>query len=333
MATTLSAYLDQQAGHLAQYPEMASVLIGIADSCREISDLLRQAPINDLLGEEGEVNVQGEDQKKLDVISNDQFFAMMESQPAIAAMASEEMDNSVPNRSANDDANLLVIFDPLDGSSNLAANLCVGSIFSVVPFSGTHVPTDADFLRPGTEQVAAGYAMYGPATQLYLTVGAGTVLFALGADGGWYLTDDNVQIPETAEYAINHSNRRFWPAPISRYIDDCQLGKTGPLGRDYNTRWVAAMVAEASRIFTRGGVFLYPQDNKDKTKKGRIRMLYEACPAAMLIEQAGGVCTDGQRRMMEIIPESLHERIGVVFGSRREVETVAQYYADHQVDA
>jgi len=279
--------------------------------------------------------VQGETQKKLDVLSNEVFMQRTEWSGHLAGMASEEMDlpHQIPAQYPR--GHYLLVFDPLDGSSNIDVNVSVGSIFSVlrapqaVIDSGRDV-VEADFLQPGATQMAAGYALYGPTTMLILTVGRGVNGFTLDPNlGEFMLTHPDMKIPpDTQEFAINASNARFWEAPVKRYVDECLAGKTGPRGKDFNMRWIASMVAEAHRILMRGGVFLYPRDTKDPLKPGRLRLLYEANPVGMIMEQAGGRASTGREPMMDVLPTSLHQRIGLVFGSKNEVERIERYHRE-----
>ncbi|HET6718008.1 MAG TPA: class 1 fructose-bisphosphatase, partial [Rhodocyclaceae bacterium] len=251
----------------------------------------------------------------------------------LAAMASEEMSEIYPVPREYPRGRYLLVFDPLDGSSNIDVNLTVGSIFSVLRCpDGCTEPTAADFLQPGIQQVAAGYALYGPSTMLVLTVGDGTHGFTLDHEiGEFLLTHPNMQIaPDTAEFAINASNERFWEPPIQRYVEECLAGKTGVREKDFNMRWVASMVAEAHRILVRGGVFMYPRDNKDPLKPGRLRLMYEANPIAMIVEQAGGRASTGRDRLLDIVPSSLHQRVPVIFGSKNEVERITRYHVEHE---
>jgi fructose-1,6-bisphosphatase I/sedoheptulose-1,7-bisphosphatase len=283
----------------------------------------------------GNLNVQGETQKPLDVISNQVFTRTNEWGGYCAGMASEEMDGPYQIPPQHPRGKYLLVFDPLDGSSNIDVNVSVGSIFSVlrapqeVVDSGRDV-TDADFLQPGLQQVAAGYALYGPTTMLVLSVGNGVVGFTLDANlGEFMLTHPRIQIPaDTHEFAINASNSRFWEAPVKRYVDECLAGKTGTRCKDFNLRWIASMVAEAHRILMRGGVFLYPRDTKDPSKPGRLRLLYEANPIGFLMEQAGGRASTGRGPVLGTQPTSLHQRIGLVFGSRNEVERIERYHTE-----
>ena len=272
-------------------------------------------------------------QKRLDVVSNEIFLRMNEWNGHLAGMVSEEMEapRQIPGEYPR--GSYLLVFDPLDGSSNIDVNVSVGSIFSIlrapqeVIDSGRDV-TEADFLQPGATQVAAGYAIYGPTTMLMLTVGNGVAGFTLNPNlGEFVLTHPNVRVPlDTQEFAINTSNSRFWEPPVKRYVDECLAGKTGPRGKDFNMRWIASMVAEAHRILMRGGVFMYPRDTKDPSKQGRLRLLYEANPVGMLMEQAGGYASTGRQRVLGVTPSTLHQRIGLVFGSRHEVERIERYH-------
>jgi fructose-1,6-bisphosphatase I/sedoheptulose-1,7-bisphosphatase len=267
------------------------------------------------------------------VISNQVFTQMNDWGGYCAGMASEEMDEPYQIPARNPRGKYLLVFDPLDGSSNIDVNVSVGSIFSVlrapqdVVDSGRDV-TEADFLQTGTQQVAAGYALYGPTTMLVLSVGDGVVGFTLDPNlGEFMLTHSHIKVPaDTREFAINASNSRFWEAPVKRYVDECLAGKTGPRGKDFNMRWIASMVAEAHRILMRGGVFLYPRDTKDPSKPGRLRLLYEANPIGFLMEQAGGRASTGRAPVLGAKPGSLHQRIGLVFGSKNEVERIERYH-------
>jgi fructose-1,6-bisphosphatase I/sedoheptulose-1,7-bisphosphatase len=282
------------------------------------------------------VNVQGEVQKALDVVSNEIFLRTAEWGGHLAGMGSEEMESPYQVPPQYQRGKYLLVFDPLDGSSNIDVNVSVGSIFSIlrapqdVVDSGRDV-TEADFLQPGATQVAAGYAIYGPATMLVLTVGNGVVGFTLDHNlGEFKLTHPDIRVPaDTQEFAINSSNARFWEPPVKRYVDECLAGKTGPRGKDFNMRWIASLVAEAHRILMRGGVFMYPRDTKDPTKAGRLRLLYEANPIGFIMEQAGGRVSTGRESVLGVQPTSLHQRIGLIFGSKNEVERIERYHAEY----
>ena len=280
-------------------------------------------------------NVQGEEQKALDVVSNEIFLRTTEWSGHLAGMGSEEMEAPYQIPTQYQRGKYLLVFDPLDGSSNIDVNVSVGSIFSIlrapqaVIDSGRDV-TEADFLQPGTAQIAAGYAIYGPVTMLVLTVGSGVAGFTLDPNlGEFKLTHPDIRVPaDTHEFAINSSNSRFWESPVKRYVDECLAGKTGPRSKDFNMRWIASMVAEAHRILMRGGVFMYPKDSRDPGRAGRLRLLYEASPIAFVIEQAGGRASTGRLPVLDVQPESLHQRIGLVFGSKNEVERIERYHRE-----
>ncbi|HEY8879488.1 MAG TPA: class 1 fructose-bisphosphatase, partial [Roseateles sp.] len=276
-------------------------------------------------------NVQGEVQKKLDIIANEVLIEANEWGGHLAAMASEEMDSIyvVPNRYPQGE--YLLLFDPLDGSSNIDVNVSIGTIFSVLRKVGhSRGVSDEDFLQPGKQQAAAGYCVYGPQSMLVLTVGDGVAMFTLDREtGSWVLTQDEVRIPEdTKEFAINMSNMRHWAPPMRRYIDECLAGSTGPRAKDFNMRWVASMVADVHRILTRGGVFIYPWDQREPDKPGKLRLMYEANPMAFIVEQAGGAATNGVERIMSLQPTKLHERVAVALGSKNEVDRITAYHRE-----
>jgi fructose-1,6-bisphosphatase len=302
----------------------------IARACKAISTRVNKGALADGHGSLDTVNVQGETQKKLDVLSNEILLEANEWGGNLAALASEEMDDPRPTPTHYPRGEYLLLFDPLDGSSNIDVNISVGTIFSVLRHDATAAPATADFLQLGRTQVAAGYAIYGPATMLVLSVGTGTHGFTLDREiGNFILTHPHLTIPaQTSEFAINTSNARFWEAPVKRYVAECQDGRSGERGRDFNMRWIASMVAEVHRILMRGGVFMYPRDTKDASKPGRLRLLYEANPIAMLIEQAGGAASTGRGRLLDLQPEGLHQRVSVILGSREEVERIDRYHAE-----
>ncbi len=306
----------------------------VARACKRISIAVGKGALGNVLGSAGTENVQGEVQKKLDVVSNEILLEANEWGGHLAALASEEMDDPHPIPNRYPKGEYLLVFDPLDGSSNIDVNISVGTIFSVLRCpDGVKEPGESAFLQPGTKQVAAGYAVYGSSTVLVLTLGDGVHVFTLDREqGSFILTGSNVKIPEdTSEFAINMSNRRHWEAPMKRYIDELLAGKTGPRGRDFNMRWVASMVADVHRILTRGGIFIYPRDLKDPSKPGKLRLMYEANPMAMIVEQAGGAATTGRERILDVQPEKLHQRVPVFLGSKNEVERVTAYH--HEADA
>jgi fructose-1,6-bisphosphatase I len=312
-------------------PQLRLLIEVVARACKRIAINVNKGALGDVLGSADSENVQGEVQKKLDIIANEVLIEANEWGGHLAAMASEEMDSIhvVPNRFPQGE--YLLMFDPLDGSSNIDVNVSIGTIFSVLrKVTNTRGVCEEDFLQPGKQQAAAGYCVYGPQTTLVLTVGDGVVMFTLDREmGSWVMTESAVKIPaDTKEFAINMSNQRHWAAPVRRYIDECLAGSTGPREKDFNMRWVASMVADVHRILTRGGVFLYPWDAREPAKAGKLRLMYEANPMAYLVEQAGGMATDGRRRILDIPPGKLHERVAVVLGSKNEVQRVTQYHLD-----
>ena len=327
--TTLSKFVIEQARQ--QHNELGALLIDVAAAVKTISAMVAKGALGGNLGALDSTNVQGEVQKKLDVLTNEAMLRHCEWGGQLAGMASEEMDDPYPIPAEYPRGRYLLVFDPLDGSSNSDVNVSVGTIFSIFarPVAGDAEP--ADYLRPGSEQLAAGYAIYGPSTMMVLTLGTGTHGFTLDRESGnFILTHHNIRIPEdTREFAINTSNERFWEPPVQRYVAECKAGKSGVRGEDFNTRWIASMVAEVHRILIRGGIFMYPKDCKDPGKPGRLRLLYEANPMAMLIEQAGGAASTGRGRILDVQPEALHQRVPVILGSKNEVERLERYHREY----
>lgn len=310
--------------HLAalDVPEgLKTVLTVAAQACVDIRKVVSGGALAGALGASGAVNVQDEEQKQLDVISNDILTDALLACPVVAGVASEEMETVQPAEQAGE---YLVLFDPLDGSSNIDINAPVGTIVSVLKAPGG-TPSEADFLQPGRDQVAALYALYGAQTMLVLTTGQGVRGFTLSQDGRWLLTHDDIAIAaDTKEFAINMSNLRHWSEPVQRYVDGVLKGADGPRGKNFNMRWVAAMVADVHRILMRGGVFLYPWDKREPNKPGKLRLMYEGNPMAFLVEQAGGkATTDGTQPILDIQPEQLHQRIAVALGSANEIDAYA----------
>lgn len=329
---SLSRYLVEQQRVDGRIPaELRLLLEVVARACKSISHAVNKGALGGVLGSAETSNVQGEMQKKLDIIANEVLIEANEWGGHLAAMASEEMDTIylVPNRYPKGE--YLLLFDPLDGSSNIDVNVSIGTIFSVLrkPTEDRCVE-ERDFLQPGNQQVAAGYCVYGPQTTLVLTVGDGVAMFTLDREqGSFFLTQDKVTIPaDTKEFAINMSNMRHWDAPMKRYINECLAGTEGPCGKDFNMRWVASMVTDVHRILTRGGVFMYPWDKREPNKPGKLRLLYEANPMSWLVEQAGGAATNGKQRILDIQPQTLHERVSVMLGSKNEVERVTAYHCE-----
>ena len=331
--TTLSKFVIEQTR--GAHSEMGALLIDVAAAVKTISGLVGKGALSGFSGSMASTNIQGEVQKKLDVLTNEAILRHCEWGGQLAGMASEEMDAPYAIPAEYPRGRYLLIFDPLDGSSNSDVNVSVGTIFSILqrPTAGDAEP--ADFLQPGARQVAAGYAIYGPSTMLVLSVGTGTHGFTLHRESGnFILTHPDIRVPEaTREFAINTSNERFWEPPVQRYVSECKAGKTGIREADFNMRWIASMVAEVHRILMRGGIFMYPKDNKDPAKPGRLRLLYEANPMAMLIEQAGGAASTGRRRILDVVPEALHQRVPVMLGSREEVERLERYHHEYDTGA
>ncbi|WP_263261681.1 class 1 fructose-bisphosphatase [Pseudomonas sp. RIT-PI-S] len=330
---TLSRYLIEQTRSNNTPADLRFLIEVVARACKAIAHQVQKGALGGVLGSMGTENVQGEVQKKLDVLSNDILLEANEWGGHLAGMASEEMDNAYQIPGKYPKGAYLLVFDPLDGSSNIDVNVSVGTIFSVLRcpdqyLSQNDALNEQAFLQPGTSQVAAGYAIYGPQTMLVLTLGSGVIGFTLDRElGSFVLTHENIQVPQsTAEFAINMSNQRHWEAPVKRYVDELLTGEEGPLAKNYNMRWIASMVADVHRILTRGGIFMYPRDSREPSKPGKLRLMYEANPMSFLIEQAGGASTDGHQRILDIKPEGLHQRVAVFLGSKEEVERVTGYH-------
>ncbi|MFN4266572.1 MAG: class 1 fructose-bisphosphatase [Aquabacterium sp.] len=333
------------AAHLADaHPDVQRVLIdtlgAIAQACARIGDIASQGMLAQAHGWADSHNSQGEAQKRLDLLADDCMSQALAACPHVAGWASEELEHAQASHHHGQSGPLLVVYDPLDGSSNIEANISIGTIFSILPhrYRGAN-PGDADFMQPGHQQVAAGYVLYGPATLMVLTCRRGVLVFTLdkraaadpttGHRARWVLTQDQVQIPPaTREFAINASNQRFWEKPIQRYIAECVAGENGPRMKDFNMRWVASMVAEVHRIMTRGGVFLYPRDTREPIKPGRLRLMYEAAPMALLVQEAGGRAVNGTSELLDLIPDVLHQKVPVILGSKDEVDRIVNYHAD-----
>ncbi|WP_136417553.1 MULTISPECIES: class 1 fructose-bisphosphatase [Oxalobacteraceae] len=327
---SLTQYLvEEQRLHNSIPAELRLLIEVVARACKTISHAVGKGALGEVLGSAESENVQGEVQKKLDILSNEMLLEANEWGGHLAAMASEEMEtiHPIPNRYPKGE--YLLLFDPLDGSSNIDVNVSIGTIFSVLKApEGMGEPTEDAFLQPGAKQVAAGYAVYGPQTVLVLTTGAGVNCFTLDREmGSWVLTHRDMKIPsETKEFAINASNSRHWHPPVKRYIDEMLAGETGPRGKNFNMRWIASMVADVHRILNRGGIFMYPADAREPDKPGKLRLMYEANPMAFIVEQAGGAATNGKQRILDIQPQKLHERVAVFLGSKSEVERVTSYH-------
>ncbi|MGI9132772.1 MAG: class 1 fructose-bisphosphatase [Rhodoferax sp.] len=328
---SLTRYLVEEQRLDGSIPAQLRLLLEVvARACKGISLAVNKGALGGVLGAAESENVQGEIQKKLDIIANEVLIEANEWGGHLAAMASEEMDDIYPVPNRYPQGEYLLLFDPLDGSSNIDVNVSIGTIFSVLRKPEGPGVAEQDFLQAGCEQVAAGYCVYGPQTTLVLTVGDGVAMFTLDREqGSFVLTQKGVQIPpDTREFAINMSNMRHWDAPVRRYVDECLAGREGPRGKDFNMRWIASMVADVHRILTRGGVFMYPWDKREPEKPGKLRLMYEANPMGWIVEQAGGAASTGHQRILEITPGKLHERVSVILGSRNEVERIARYHAE-----
>jgi len=331
--TTLSKFVIEETR--GQHSDLGALLIDIAAAVKSISALVGKGALSGYSGAAESSNVQGEVQKKLDVLTNEIVLHHCEWGGQLAGMASEEMAAPYRIPDGYPRGRYLLLFDPLDGSSNSDVNVSVGTIFSVLLRAQAGDASAADYLQSGAAQLAAGYAIYGPATMLVLTVGSGTHGFTLDRESGnFILTHPDIRIPEaTREFAINTSNERFWEPPVQRYVGECKAGRAGVRGADFNMRWIASMVAEVHRILMRGGIFMYPKDSRDPSRPGRLRLMYEAAPMAMLVEQAGGAASTGRARLLDVVPQALHQRVPVILGSREEVERVERYHREFDCGA
>lgn len=335
--TSLTQFLTEQVRQgLGMDADLAALIDEVASCCKTLSYAVRAGGLEGVLGTAGTENVQGETQQKLDVFANEAMLGDLNKSRHLAGMASEELTDIYPVSGGRSAGRYLLIFDPLDGSSNIDVNVSVGTIFSVLraPQDVTGLSTE-HFLQPGRKQVCAGYALYGPSTMLVLTTGNGVDAFTLDPRiGEYFLTHPQRRIPaDTREFAINTSNQRFWEPPVQRYIRECLEGSEGPRGKDFNMRWVASMVAEVHRVLNRGGIFMYPRDSREPKRPGRLRLMYEASPMAMIVEQAGGAASTGYERMLDVQPTDLHQRVPVILGSRNEVAQVVAYHAENTTTA
>ena len=328
---TLTQFIIEQQ---REFPDVSGdftlLLNDIMTACKKISHLVNRGNLIDVLGNADTENVQGEVQKKLDIITHDIIVDTLNWTGHLAGMVSEEIEQPIQIPSQYPKGKYLMLFDPLDGSSNIDLNLTVGTIFSILRYDKELEPQATDFLQKGSEQVCAGFVLYGPSTMMILTTGQGVNGFTLDPDiGEFILTHPNIKIPEeTCEFAINLSNQRFWEAPVQRYVKECLQGEEGIRGKNFNMRWIASLVAEVYRVLTRGGVFMYPLDSH-KSKSGRLRLMYEANPMGFIIEQAGGVCSTGRERILDVDPNKIHQRVPLILGSKNEVERIVSYHLDN----
>jgi fructose-1,6-bisphosphatase len=331
MSPTMSPTLDEWLQ--AQPPALAEVIAATAKACERIAEAVALGPLLDLHGAATQKNSSGETQQKLDLFTDRCMAEAYGACTPVAAWVSEEQAQPQTSGPHGDSGEYLVAFDPLDGSSNIEANTSIGTIFSILrhPFRGTPAG-EAGFLQPGRKQVAAGYAVYGPATVFVISCGAGVSAFTFDArQNVWRMTRETTTLsPDAREFAINVSNQRFWEKPVQRYVAECLAGEVGPRAANFNMRWLASFVAEVHRILSRGGIFLYPRDSRLPKKPGRLRLLYEAAPMAFLIEQAGGAAVTGTQRLLDIVPDTLHQKVPVILGAKNEVERIVRYHADPQ---
>jgi len=328
---TLDEFLAEHMANMPDAADLRALLGDIATACIDLSDLVRRGELAGVLGAAGQENVQGEEQKKLDIIANDVFIELTESTGRVAGLASEEMDNHYPIPEKHQRGRYLLTFDPLDGSSNIDVNGSTGTIFSITEHAGDKPPVDADFLQSGRQQVCAGYCLYSSASMLVLTLGNGVAGFTLdNKRNAFVLTHPNMKVPAaTNEFAINAAYSEHWQAPVKKYIEQCVAGKEGPIGKAFNMRWAGSMVGDIHRILCRGGIFMYPLDERmiKEGKDGKLRLLYEANPMGLLIEQAGGMAHTGLVSILDIAPDNLHQRVPVLMGSKEEVQRVVDYHA------
>ena len=324
----LDTFLNEKFSQSEADQRLVMVIKAIAESVKQVASMVETAPLKGQLGKLDNENVQGEQQAKLDLLTNNCFVANLQTCDAITGLVSEELDEAILLSKDASKPNYLAVFDPLDGSSNIEVNVAVGSIFSILKAPVGRATQVADFLVKGTEQVLAGYAIYGPSVVLVFTFGVGVQCFTLDrTSGDFVLTNGNMRVPEdTQEFAINASNARFWEPPIQQYVSECQAGAAGVRSKDFNMRWIASMVADVHRILMRGGVYLYPKDNKTPLKAGRLRLLYELNPMSWIVEQAGGKSSTGRERVLTLTPTEIHQRAPIIIGSKNEVERLVQYH-------
>ena len=327
----LDSFLKERSKNLNYSKSLRKLLIVTSNACKKVSRLISCGEINGILGNLETQNVQGEVQKKLDVLSNEIFIDFFLNNKTVSGLVSEENELPIYN-DYNPDSPFTVFFDPLDGSSNIDVNGAVGSIFSIFEFSGSSKDVISENLTlvPGRLQIASAYSIYGPSTMFVISLGSDTCGFTLDKENDdFILTHPSFKIPDsTSEFSINSSNERFWQEPVKRYVKECIEGVSGVREKDFNMRWTGSMVADIHRILTRGGIFMYPKDFKKPEKPGRLRLMYEANPMALLVESAGGLASTGKTNLLDVQPEHLHQRIPVIIGSKKEVERIQRYYSE-----
>ncbi len=328
---TLTQFIiEQQREFPGVSGDFTLLLNDIVTACKKISHLVNRGDLIGVLGDANTENIQGEVQKKLDIITHDIMIDALNWTGHLSGMVSEEVEQPIHIPNQYPKGKYLMLFDPLDGSSNIDLNLTVGTIFSILRYDKELEPQTTDFLQKGSKQVCAGFVLYGPSTMMILTTGHGVNAFTLDPDiGEFILTHPDIKIPEeTTEFAINLSNQRFWESPMQRYVEECLQGEEGIRGKNFNMRWIASLVAEVYRVLTRGGVFIYPLDNH-KSKSGRLRLMYEANPMSFIVEQAGGACSTGRERILDVEPKDIHQRVPLILGSKNEVERIVNYHFDN----
>lgn len=329
---TLTRYtIEEEHRHPGSSGEFSSLVNVVATATKMIANQVTRGAIVGSLGAVDADRLPPTVHRKMDAIAHDIMVAETRSTGHLSALVSEQLAEVHPVSDAHRRGKYLLAFDPLDGSSNIDVNLPVGTIFSVLRASADGDAAGApDFLQPGAQQVCAGFTLYGPATMLVLTTGRGVDGFTLDREiGAFVLTHPRMRIPEdTSGFAINAANERFWERPVRRYVHECLDGVDGPRGRDFNMRWVASLVADTFHILTRGGVYLYPHDTRVPARPGRVALLYGANPVAFIVEQAGGWATTGGERVLEVVPEQVHQRVPLIFGSRNEVARIERYHRE-----
>ena len=322
--TTLHEHIATWSTGRSDGQAVAEIMMAIASGAARLATIIAQGPLAGDLGRIVGPSADGDGQKALDRYVSVLFIEYLRNAGAFAVASEEAAEVIVLSL----DGRIAVAIDPLDGSNNIDINAPLGTVFSFLPATSALVPEDS-FLAPGAHQLAAGFILYGPHTAMVLTLGDGVNIFTLDPrTQDFTLTCAGVRIPPgRREYAINASNGRHWPLAIRAFVEECVAGADGPRGVDYNTRWLGAVVSEAYRILVHGGIYLYPGDARPEYRRGRLRLLYEANPIALLVEQAGGTATDGFGRILDLVPADIHEHVPLIFGSSDKVDRVMTLYA------